>query len=176
MRAAVGASRLGKAREEWLKDSRLKMHHLTSFAGIVLTLIPILYLYMCQFCARNDEMAEYIECVKLLHQVVGILATGADKPVQHVTTLRANMKQLHAVFVRLFDKVKPKLHHMHHVCDAIEYLMKCLCCFVTERKCRLVKQAALYVLRAIEHPVVHEVVNTQCEQLLSGHDVFDKRF
>ena len=38
------------------------------------------------------------------------------------------------------------------------------------------KQAALYIFRAIEDTVLHEVVNTQCEQLLSGHDVFDKRF
>ena len=82
------------------------------------------------------------------------------------------MPTLHKKFVELFDKIKPKLHHMHHILDAMDWIGKCLFCFVTERRHRDIKGIALHVFRNVEHAVVVDVVNQMCEQIASGYDLF----
>ena len=57
----------------------------------------------------------------------------------------------------------------------MEWLGKCLSCFVTERKHRQVKDASLYVFRYMEHTVLADVVNKHCQQITSGHDLFSRR-
>ena len=49
-------------------------------------------------------------------------------------------------------------------------------CFVCERKHRHVKDSALHVFRHLEHTVLHDVVNTQCQQLLEGVELFKEQF
>lgn len=169
-------SKYGKCCSEWLKDTRLKLHTLTSFSGIILTIIPILFLYMQAFCMDDPRLAEHCELVKLLHHLIGILSTGSDKPMQYVTTLRDLVCKVHEKFVKLYRKYKPKLHHMHHIIDSIEYVGKCISCFVTERKHRTIKDIALHVFRNIEHTVITDVVNHACEQIVSGHDIFESMF
>jgi hypothetical protein len=167
-------SKYGKARPEWLKDSRLKLTTLTSFSGIILSIVPILYLYMLSFCQDDPRLEKVFESVRLLHYICGILATGTDKPMNHIDTLKQMMIKLHALFAQLDWHYKPKIHHMHHIIDSMLWLGKCLSCFVTERKHRQVKDAALHVFRYIEHAVIVDVVNQRCEQILSGHDLFSQ--
>jgi hypothetical protein len=47
---------------------------------------------------------------------------------------------------------------------------------VTERKHKMVKSAALYVFRNVEHTTLASVLNMQCEQALVGHSLFQKEF
>ena len=47
---------------------------------------------------------------------------------------------------------------------------------VTERKHRLVKSAALFVFRSLEHTTLAHILNDQCEQVIEGHSLFQKRF
>jgi hypothetical protein len=47
---------------------------------------------------------------------------------------------------------------------------------VTERKHRTIKDIALHIFRNIEHTVIVDVVNQHCEQILSGHDLFEPMF
>lgn len=47
---------------------------------------------------------------------------------------------------------------------------------VTERKHRLVKSAALFVFRSLEHTTLAHILNAQCEQVIEGHSLFQKRF
>ena len=169
-------SKYGKTHQDWLRDSRLKTHQLTSFASTILSVVPILYLFMCQYCADIDGLADVFECVQLMHMVLGILSAGPEKPVKYVATLKVLIPKLHATFVRCWDKLKPKIHHMHHIIDGMEWCGKLLSCFVTERKHRTVKNAALHVMRYIEHTVLIDVVNQMCEQMVGGHDLFEKMF
>jgi hypothetical protein len=131
---------------------------------------------MLSFCQDDPRLADVFECVKLLHYICGILATGTDKPMEHIDTLKMLMAKLHALYVKLDWACKPKMHHMHHIIDSMLWLGKCLSCFVTERKHRQVKDAALYVFRYMEHTVVVDVVNQHCEQIASGHDLFSQMF
>ena len=164
----------GKARSEWLRDARIKLHTLTSFAGIVLTVVPILYLYMRFFCQGDDRVNAFFQCLELLHIVCGILATGADAPMKHLATLRVLIPRLHAAYVELGFRCKPKIHHMHHILDTMEWLGKCISCFVTERKHREVKDASIHVYRHMEQTVLADVVNKHCQQIISGKDLFSR--
>ena len=169
-------SKYGKPHRDWLRDSRIKAHNLTSFSGIILTVVPILFLYMQAHCRNDERLIEHMKLVKLLHRFCGILATGSEKPMEHIDRLRRIIQRLHAKYVQLFTKLKPKLHHMHHILDAMEWLGKCLSCFVTERKHRAVKDIALHVFRHMEHVVITDIVNQHCEQVQTGHDLFEEEF
>ena len=165
-------SKYGKAHRDWLRDSRMRLHTLASFSGIILTVVPILYLYMLSFCMDDPRLAGCFACVSLVHRICGILFTGTDKPMEHLATLKRLIPELHKKFVAEFTKYKPKLHHMHHIIDHMEWLGKLITCFVTERKHRDVKDAALHVFRYFEHTVLNDIVNAHCEQIASGHDLF----
>ena len=165
-------SKYGKTHADWLKDSRIKTRTLTSFSGIVLTIVPILYLFFCEFLADDAVYHEVMELSKILHFICGILSSGAEEPMKHIDALRTLMINLHKLYVHLNFYLKPKMHHMHHVIDHMRWLGKLLSCFVTERKHRVVKDAALHVFRHIEHTVLFDVVNKQCEQLAGGSDIF----
>ena len=68
------------------------------------------------------------------------------------------------------------MHHMHHIVDGMQWLGKLLSCFVTERKHRHVKDSALHVFRHLEHTVMYDVVNKQCQQMLEGVELFKEQF
>ena len=55
-------------------------------------------------------------------------------------------------------------------------MAKILSCFVTERKHRSLKRAALYVFRYLEHTSLNDLVTQQCEQILDGHSLFQREF
>ena len=152
-------SKYGKARAEWLKDSRIKLHTLTSFSGIVLSLVPIVFLYMCSFCTGDPRLANHFDCMTTMHQILG------DKPMAYIEKLKKLFPKLHAAVLKITDTLKPKLHHMHHIIDHMEWLGKLVSCFVTERKHRQIKDAALHVFRYMEHTVLVDVVKQMCQQL-----------
>ena len=160
-------SKYGRVNPEWLGKNRLKKETLTSFSGIVLTLIPIIWLFLDKFCIDIRELDTFVRMHKLLHVIVGVLATGPESAPRHVDRLRSTLTEFHALADQCF-RLKPKIHHMHHVLDGMMWLGKLLSCFVTERKHRLVKDCALHVMRHIEHTVLADVVNTQCVQMTDG--------
>jgi hypothetical protein len=77
-------SKYGRTHADWLKDSRIKLHTLTSFSGIILTVMPILFLYMQSFCSDDPRLTKQLELVTLAHHICGILATGSDMPIYEV--------------------------------------------------------------------------------------------
>ena len=151
----------------WLGDARLKKETLTSFSSIVLNLVPIVLLFLEKFCSDHRDLDHYVRMFRLLHMILGVFATGAEETRQHVDSLRRVMSEFHELANQCW-RIKPKLHHMHHVLDGCEWLGKLLSCFVTERKHRLVKDSALHVMRHIEHTVLADVINSQCNQMANG--------
>ena len=169
-------SKYGKANAEWLRDSRLKTHTVTSFSGIMLTIVPIIFLFFCEFCDADDTVKDLMELIKMLHFILGVMASGPEIPMEFVDDLRTLLTNFHTAYCLQFNKVKPKLHHMHHIIDHMLWLGKLLACFVTERKHRMVKESALHVFRYMEHTVLVDIVNKHCEQITSGFDLFKHTF
>ena len=151
-------SKYGKADAAWLHDNRLQGTSYSSFSNVVLNVVPILYLFFEQFCSDDPRLKVVGHYLRLLYMILGTLAAGPDEAPKHCDILRRNMSSLHALHAQLSDDFKPKMHHMHHIIDGIEWLGKSLSCFVCERKHRHVKDSALHVFRHLEHTVLHGVV------------------
>jgi len=169
-------SKYGKADPAWFHDNRFSGSSYSSFSSVVLNVVPILYLFFETFCAHDCRLNEVGRYLRLLYMILGVLASGADEAPHHCDVLRRNMSALHALHAKLSGHFKPKMHHMHHIVDGMEWLGKLVSCFVCERKHRHVKDSALHVFRHLEHTVLHDVVNKQCQQLLAGVELFKEEF
>ena len=169
-------SKYGKPDPAWLHPNRLKGTTLSSFSNAVLQLMPILFLYVDLSCSGNDALKDAVACCKMMYTIVGVLAPGPEEAPQHCDLLQRLLSDYHKLFNSISDDRKPKLHHMHHVIQGMMRLGKLLSCFVCERKHRTVKDSALHVFRHIEHTVVYDLVNKQCEQLFEGVDLFQETF
>ena len=132
-------SKYGSVREEWLSDNRVKGESLTSFSSIVLSIVPILVLFIDRCCKRDPELADIVRWCDLMHVLLGVLSTGPDEAPHYAAKLRQLAAEFHELLCLLSTSWKPKLHHMHHIIDGIEWLGKSLSCFVTERKHRTIK-------------------------------------
>lgn len=169
-------SKYGKADPRWFYDVRFNGSSYSSFSNVVLNVVPILYLFFEAFCVHDVRLNEVGRYLRLLYMILGVLASGPDEAPHHCDVLRRSMSSFHAMHAKLSDDFKPKMHHMHHIVDGMQWLGKCVSCFVCERKHRHVKDSALHVFRHLEHTVLHDVVNKQCQQLLEGVELFKEEF
>lgn len=154
----------GKVQRTWITENRLKDDNLSSFASTMLSLVPILLCFLNECVAPH--LPNHILCFKLLNDIIDIMRLGADRAVAFVDRL-STLIELHAsLFTVLYpDAAKPKFHHLFHIIDHIRWLGKLLSCFVTERKHRATKKAALHVFRYMEHTVLADMVNSMVESM-----------
>jgi hypothetical protein len=166
----------GKLDKAAFSPGRLKEKSIASFSSIMITMVNVLHFFVDIFAANiiPDEFRAFTK----LHHIIGILRMGPEDAMPHVETLRTLIAQHLQLFCELYADVdiKPKMHHMFHIPDGMDWLGKLLCCFVTERKHRQIKRAALYVFRNIEHTVLNDVVNTTFQQIINGHDLYTEAF
>jgi len=155
----------GKVHATWLTDNRLHDDTLASFASIVLCIVPILTCFFNDVVLPLGVMNEHILCFTLLGSIIGILCLGPEDAMHHTDKLRKLIEMHAELFVALYPGAeKPKLHQLFHLVDNMLFLGKLLSCFVTERRHRSAKKAALHVFRYMEHTVLVDLVNRQCEQ------------
>ncbi len=155
-------SKYGKPDAAWLHDNRLQKSSFSSFSSVVLNVVPILYLFFEKFCSDDARLKDVGIYLRLLYMIIGTLASGPDEAPHHCGILQQHMSALHALHGKLSDDFKPKLHHMHHIVDGMQWLGKLVSCFVCERKHRHVKDSALHVFRHFEHTVLHDVASRRC--------------
>ena len=174
--------KFGKVSTAWLDQARVKEETLSSFASIMLTVIPILACFLTD-CVQphledGDALLDHISCFVLLSHIIGLLTMGADDAMQHMDELHDLIIEHHRMFVDLYESshCKPKFHHLLHLVENFRRLKKVISCFVTERKHRATKRAALHVFRHLESTVLATLINEQCEQVLEGYSLFQKEF
>jgi hypothetical protein len=164
-------SKIGKLENAAFGDSRLKKNTIASFSSIMLTMVMVLHFFVDTFVAAL--IPEEFEAFTKLQHIIAILSMGPEDAMRHIDTLRQLISEHLELYCRLYDvNVKPKMHHMFHIPDGMEFVGKLLSCFVTERKHKTIKKAALYVFRHIEHTVLIDVVNTTFQQIIGGHDLY----
>jgi hypothetical protein len=118
-------------------------------------------------------MSEYILCLGILVDILGLLSLGPDLAVRHMRTLQQLLRLHGDMFGMLYPgAAKPKFHAQFHIVDNVQWLGKLLSCFVTERKHRVSKASALHVFRNMEHTVIADVVNRLCEQMTDSATMF----
>ena len=171
----------GKVCADWLRDARLKADTVSSFASSLLTVVPIVGMFLVdcvQSVAGAEELTEHIRCYMLLVNILGLLTMGAEAGVAHLDLLATWIVEHHDLYVTLYgaETCKPKWHHMLHLPEHYARLQKIISCFVAERKHRASKAAALHVFRYLEHTVLTDLINRQCQQVVEGHGLFQNKF
>jgi len=169
-------SKWGKLDKCAFSERRLKGNTITSFASIILTMVPVFHMFLEMFVATS--MPEHLKAFTYLHHMVGLLRLGPEKAMLPIDSLRQLIVKHAKAMVDLYgdDTVKPKAHHMHHVIDGMQWVGKLLACFVTERKHRDVKRSALHIFRHMEHTVLVDIVNKSFQQLAEGIDLYKEAF
>ena len=118
----------------------------------------------------SNTSSRYVTCFRKLHQIVWILRCDAHG--QQIHLLRQVIQEHHRLWADLYpESSKPKLHHLLHIPDAIDYLGKVIACFTCERKHREVKRTAVNVFRHFEHTTITDMLHSLSEDL-SEHDLF----
>ena len=167
----------GKVSKEWVAPRRLKGATLSSFASIMLSVLPIMQL-MLEHYNIASMLPQEVRCYEMLCSMVSILRLSPSKVPKLVPQLKEVITQHHRLFIDVHgaEHLKPKSHHMFHVVDGVESLGKCLSCFVCERKHREVKASAVHVFRHFEATTLRDMLNSQVNYLIDGHDLFRKQF
>ena len=112
-----------------------------------------------------------------LVDILGLLNCRGTLAVEYMDELVDLINRHHELYVQLYPHtVKPKWHHMLHLPSQYRAMAKIISCFVTERKHRSLKRAALYVSRYLEHTSLNDLGTQQCEQILDGHSLFQREF
>ena len=173
----VLSKKYGTVSASWLDPKRFGDDSLSSFASVMLTLVPIVSAFLIDFVAPENMIADHIECYRLLADILGLLSAGFEDVLPHLDTLQHLVELHHKLFVLIYplSAVKPKWHHMLHLRDTYLRLRKIISCFVTARKHKVVKGASLFVFRNLEHTALCAVVHQQCEMVCEGHSLFQRR-
>ena len=168
----------GKVDAKWLGSNRLHDDNLQTLCGMLMSLCPIVLLFLEVNVAPKGILQENILCFKILVDILGLLSLGPDRAMRYVDKLR-KLIVLHArMFSMLYPlAAKPKFHHF--LCSTVrdmEWVGKLLSCFVTERLHRTSRKAALHVFRHMEHTVIADVINRQCNGMMNDVNLYNVRF
>jgi hypothetical protein len=168
-------SNIGKLERSAFAKGRLKRDTIASFSSIMVTMVFVLH-FFADIYISTQVPKEFAASTSLFH-IVGILRMGPEDAMPHIDSLRTLIAKHVKELCELYGEyVKPKMHHMFHIPDGMELLGKLLSCFVTERKHKMIKAAALHVFRHFEHTVLTDVVNTTFQQIKNGHDLYRESF
>ena len=72
--------------------------------------------------ANNDELVDVNRCYKLMYAIVGIMSSGSEVAPRFATKLEELLAEVHTSFALISHSIKPKLHHMRHIIDAMLWL------------------------------------------------------
>ena len=166
----------GKVCESWTDAKRWSDFDFSSFASTILSLVPIVCAFLIDYIRPRHIVDRHIECFQLLANIIGLLSSKFA--VQHLDLLEELINRHHELFVELYppQAVKPKWHHMLHLPEQYRRLGKIISCFVTERKHKIVKRAASHVFRHLEHTVLADILNQQCEAMRGDDSLFKRQF
>ena len=166
----------GKVQRTWITENRLHDDNLASFASTVLALLVILNCFLNDVVKPTGQLSDHILCFGFLVEIVDILRMGTEGAALHVDRLTRLIDLHNQLFIVLYEfGVKSKFHHLHHIVDHINWIGKCLSCFVTERKHRSSKSSALYVFRFMESSVLHDQINKCCESMFDANSSLFRR-
>ena len=174
--------RYGKTSADWVSLNRLgkKREALSSFASIMLSLIPILACYLAELIDDEHPLVDHKRCWDLLETIMAVLSLGPELAMPHLPRLSTVIDEWGRLYERLYPgkNAKPKFHNfVIHVISDATLLGKLMSCFVTERKHRATKRAALFVFRHIDNTVVKEMLNRQCDAIRGGTEsLFTKEY
>lgn len=145
-----------------------KWNTLQSFASSMLSIVPILAIFLCDVVGDDTPhpLRDHMQCAWRLRMIIGILQLGPSNAMNHAERLKQLIRERAELFVKLYPgRQKPKFRDSFHVVDNMLFLGKLLSCFVAGRKHWI--RCALFVFRCIDNVVVKSMLSRQREQIRS---------
>ena len=153
----------------------MRTYTIASFSSIMLTMVSVLMLFL--EVTVESVIPEHVDAFRIMFHIIGLLRAGPVDALKHAESLRVLFANHMEAVVKLYgDYVKPKGHQAFHIVDGMYALDRLLSCFVTERKHKIIKSAAVYVFRHLEHTVLQDVLSTHMRQITDGHDLYSATF
>ena len=171
--------RYGAISATWLSKKRFgkKCESLSSFSSILLTILPILVCFLTNIVDEDHALYANLLCLTMLRNIMGIIMMGPTDAMPYVEKLAELLHRHAELFVELYPTaIKPKFHHALHIPENMRYLGKLLTCFVTERKHRATKRAALFIFRHIDNTVTKDICNRQCVAFSGDDSLFKHQY
>ena len=165
----------GKLEKAAFAQQRMRTYTIASFSSIMLTMVSVLMLFL--EVTVESVIPEHVDAFRIMFHIIGLLRAGPVDALKHAESLRVLFANHMEAVVKLYgDYVKPKGHQAFHIVDGMYALDRLLSCFVTERKHKIIKSAAVYVFRHLEHTVLQDVLSTHMRQITDGHDLYSATF
>ena len=171
----------GKVSAEWIHKNRFKTKDraaFASYASVMLSLVPLVnafFIDVVQSSGAAETFEPHIVCYGLLASILALLQRVDVAPscVDHLVQL---IDEYGRQFIALYDRAKSKFHDMYHIHEGIVRFGRVLSCFVTERKHRQTKKAALHVFRHLEKTVLTDMINRMCESFRNDECLFQPSY
>ena len=167
----------GKVNPDWFTGKRLghrdEKDMFKGFSGELLTIIPIMMMFLDLVIAPLGVLSNQIECFRLLEQLVKLFSLGAHTSARYVQDIDRIIKEHASLYKECYpDAIKPKWHHLFHVVDHVANLGCLLSCFVTERKHRVMKATANHAFRHYETTLTHEILNRMVDRAVNSESIY----
>jgi hypothetical protein len=170
----------GKVSAAWVaqKNMKNKTKTVASFAGLMLSIVPLVNAFMQDIVEPTGVMQDECRCWALFTKMLGILSLGPHGAMQHLDKFDDAAQEHASIYVALWPHCcPPKFHTTFHITEIARRLSRCLSCFVTERKHRFTKRAAVHTFRHIETTVLKDIVNKHCcEVMHPTSSLFQREF
>ena len=167
-----------KLNENWFHNQFLENDHVKVFASDVLTIIPILVVFMLDVVAPSGMMQDHIKAIVILGEIMAVLQ-HAEMIEPIYERLRSIIDEHQVLFIKLYGHpdnslIKVKFHHLGHLPEDLLRLTKNMSCFPTERKHRDWKSACLHVFRNVEHTTTCAFLNFAMQEYITGRFRFEE--
>ena len=87
----------GTVSKQWFSPTRLRNNTVASFASIVLSMTPIVYMYL-QVMGFDTRWPQVFRCFELLHHMLGLFKLGAEGAIAHVDRIEQINVEHHRLF------------------------------------------------------------------------------
>ena len=166
-----------KVHRDWFSKSHILEDQMrTASASDLIPMVTLLQAYSVDVLQKTHILQDNIECLTLLKAIIELLTLAAESAPQRVTEINELILEHHARYSKLYpDSVKPKAHNLLHLPSNISHLGRLLACFVTERKHREVKAAAVHIFSNFEKTVLANLINGMAERISNGESNFGLR-
>ena len=167
----------GKNPSSLLDDKRVEDDHMRCFAGELLDLAPLVMAFLEDALVPKNLFPDHTHCFSLLVRILQICTSGPRRAASNVDELQRTIDNHHEMYKRLYPEwIKPKWHQMLHIPEDVKDLGLMLSCFVTERKHRSIKRAAVWTFRHYDHTLISDIVYRELENLRSEAAIFHKQY
>ncbi len=84
----------GKVDKSWFAPARLRENTIVSFSSIILSMIPIMHMFLERFDV-SSKLPDLVTCFTQLHHIVGLFRLGAEDAMKHIPALRRLIEKHH---------------------------------------------------------------------------------